>query len=156
MEKRSSSSRIRTYSVAAAAGISVALVDYLIGLWMSARGMHAEVTLIDEFLLAIFTTALVLVVELSHERDQKRLNEKLRTIELMNHHVRNALQNIIDSAYVHGHLDEVRSSVDRIGWALREILPGQTSTNENQLRGNLSVRSTATPSAPNESRSASP
>jgi hypothetical protein len=43
--------------------------------------------------------------------------------------VRNALQVIIDSAYLHGHaqqLDEIQKSVKRIDWALREILPGHT------------------------------
>jgi hypothetical protein len=52
----------------------------------------------------------------------------LKTIELMNHHVRNALQVIVDSAYLHGHaqqLDEIQMSVKRIDWALREILPGR-------------------------------
>lgn len=111
--------------VALAAGAAVALVDYLVGLWMSARGLHAEVSLIDEFLLAIFTGALVLVIEYWHQRERERMSEKLRTIQLMNHHVRNALQSIIDSAYVHGHFDEIRASVDRIAWALQEILPGQ-------------------------------
>jgi hypothetical protein len=58
----------------------------------------------------------------------KYLNEKLKTIELMNHHVRNALQVIVDSAYLHGHaqqLDVIQKSVKRIDWALREILPGR-------------------------------
>ena len=58
----------------------------------------------------------------------KYLNERLKIIELMNHHVRNALQTIVSSAYAHGHdqqLDEIRTSVKRIEWALREILPGR-------------------------------
>lgn len=58
----------------------------------------------------------------------KNLSEKLKTIEMMNHHVRNALQVIVDSAYVHGHaeqLKEIQDSVSRIDWALREILPGR-------------------------------
>jgi hypothetical protein len=114
----------RTYLLAAAAGAAVALLNYLIGVWMAARGLHAEATLLDELLLAIFTSALVFVIELSHQREQELMNEKLRTIELMNHHVRNALQNIMDSSYVHGNLNEIRTSVDRIQWALREILPG--------------------------------
>jgi hypothetical protein len=45
----------------------------------------------------------------------------------MNHHVRNALQVIVDSVYVHGHaqqIEEIADSVKRINWALREILPG--------------------------------
>jgi hypothetical protein len=93
---------------------------------MAARGLHAEATLLDELLLAIFTGALVFVIELSHQREQELMNEKLRTIELMNHHIRNALQNIMDSSYVHGNLNEIRTSVDRIQWALREILPGHS------------------------------
>jgi hypothetical protein len=69
----------------------------------------------------------LLVYRLERNR-AKYLNEKLKTIELMNHHVRNALQVIIDSAYLHGHaqqLDEIQMSVKRIDWALREILPGR-------------------------------
>jgi len=96
--------------------------------WMPARGLHAEVTLLDELLLAIFTGTLVLVIELSHQRNQERMNEKLRTIELMNHHVRNALNVIVASVYVHGHekqLNEIQISVNRIDWALREVLPGR-------------------------------
>ena len=92
--------------------------------------MHAAVPLVDELLLAIFTGALVLAIELAHDRERERTNEKLRTIQLMNHHVRNALQSIVDSAYVHGNLDEVHTSVDRIAWALQEILPGETLQDE--------------------------
>jgi hypothetical protein len=69
----------------------------------------------------------LLIYRLERNR-AKYLNEKLKTIELMNHHVRNALQVIVDSAYLHGHaqqLDEIQMSVKRIDWALREILPGR-------------------------------
>jgi hypothetical protein len=46
----------------------------------------------------------------------------------MNHHVRNALNVIVTSAYAHGYyeqLNEIRVSINRIDWALREILPGR-------------------------------
>lgn len=131
---RRPSSSIRRYSVAAAAGAVIAVVNYLLGRWMITRGLHAEKTLIDGLLLAIFTGALVLVIELSHERERERITERLRTIQLMNHHVRNALQSIIDSAYVHGNLDEVHTSVDRIAWALQEILPGPTLEKDENSR----------------------
>ena len=130
MEGKPKSSFVPSYLVATTAGAAVALVDYAINLWMSARGLHAEATLLDELLLGIFTGVLVLVLELAHKRDQERMNEKLRTIELMNHHVRNALQTIVDSAYLHGHLDDVRNSVDRIAWALQEVLPGETEASK--------------------------
>ncbi len=70
----------------------------------------------------------LLIYRLEYNR-LKYFTEKLKTIELMNHHVRNALQVIVDSAYLHGHaqqLDEIQNSVKRIDWALREILPGHT------------------------------
>ena len=130
---RGSSFPIRIYLLALAAGAAVGLVDYLLGLWIAARGLHAEVTLVDEFLLAIFTAVLVFVIESAHQRDQQRINDKLRTIRLMNHHIRNALQSISDSAYIHGHLDEIQRSVERIVWALREILPGNTADEDEDL-----------------------
>lgn len=70
----------------------------------------------------------LLIYRLEYNR-AKYLTEKLKTIEMMNHHVRNALQVIVDSVYLHGHgeqLAEIQNSVKRIDWALREILPGHT------------------------------
>jgi hypothetical protein len=123
--KRTSYYRLRVYMVAACSGAAVALLNPLIGLWMIAHGLHAEATFLDEFLLAVFTSGLVFVIELSHERDQKLMRQKSKVIELMNHHIRNALQTIIDSTYIHGNLEEIRPSVERIQWALQVILPGQ-------------------------------
>ena len=80
---------------------------------------------LDDFCGAIIAGLLVY----RHEYNRSRyLTEKLKTIELMNHHVRNALQVIVDSTYLHGHaqqLAEIQNSVKRIDWALREILPGR-------------------------------
>lgn len=75
----------------------------------------------------------LLIYRLEYNR-VKYLTEKLKTIEMMNHHVRNALQVIVDSAYLHGHaqqLDEIQNSVKRIDWALREILPGRVLNESN-------------------------
>jgi hypothetical protein len=80
---------------------------------------------LDDICGAIIAGLLVYRYEYSRS---KYLTEKLKTIELMNHHVRNALQVIVDSVYVHGHaqqLAEIQNSVKRINWALREILPGR-------------------------------
>jgi hypothetical protein len=135
VSKRSPSSSLRKYLVAGAAGAAISLVDYILGYWLAARGLHQERRLIDLVLLAIFTGALVLVIEISHERERKRMNARSRTILLMNHHIRNALQSILDSAYVHGNLDEVHTSVDRIAWALQEILPGESSEKDENFVG---------------------
>ena len=88
-------------------------------------GLKESQRVLDDIGGAIIAAVLVYRIEYDHT---KYLNEKLKTIELMNHHVRNALQVIIDSVYVHGHgqqLAEIQDSVKRINWALREILPGR-------------------------------
>jgi hypothetical protein len=61
-----------------------------------------------------------------HER--RRVNyvaERLRVIELMNHHVRNALQAIKYARYTQNDINVIEDSVARVEWALREILPGE-------------------------------
>ncbi len=64
---------------------------------------------------------------LQYERDRRRyLRQRLEIIAEMNHHVRNALQVISLSAYSYAdqqQLQAVKESVNRIQWALREILP---------------------------------
>ena len=88
-------------------------------------GLTGSQRLLDDFFGGIIAGLLVY----RYERGRSEyLNERLKTIELMNHHVRNALQTIVSSVYAHGHdqqLDEIRASVKRIEWALREILPGR-------------------------------
>lgn len=88
-------------------------------------GLRESQRVIDDLFGAFIAGLLVYRHEFSQS---KYLKEKLKTIEMMNHHVRNAMQVIVDSVYVHGHsrqLDEIQSSVDRIDWALKEILPGK-------------------------------
>ncbi|MGZ4835576.1 MAG: hypothetical protein ACXVZZ_08060 [Terriglobales bacterium] len=64
---------------------------------------------------------------LQYERDRRNLiRHRLEIIAEMNHHVRNALQVISLSAYSNAdqqQLNAVKESVNRIQWALREILP---------------------------------
>jgi len=88
-------------------------------------GLAEPQRLLDDFCGGIIAGLLVY----RYERGRSEyLNEGLKTIELMNHHVRNALQTIVSSAYAHGHdqqVDEIRSSIQRIEWALREILSGR-------------------------------
>ena len=63
----------------------------------------------------------------NNEREHRRvLQERLRTIDDMNHHIRNALQVIkfeASSDKYERSVERIRDSVGRIEWALREILP---------------------------------
>ena len=64
------------------------------------------------------------VIRLQQQRSD-RIRQKLEVIADMNHHVRNALQVI--SLSTHGQSKEdlgaIRESMNRIQWALRELLP---------------------------------
>jgi len=83
----------------------------------------------EQALDTVCVGALVGLLIYRYERKRsKYLNDRLKIIELMNHHVRNALNVIVTSVYAHGYdkqLSEIRVSVNRIDWALREILPGR-------------------------------
>ena len=61
------------------------------------------------------------------ERERRiAMQQRLRTIAEMNHHIRNSLQ-VITYATLQDRADSVeliRTSVERIEWALREVLPG--------------------------------
>jgi hypothetical protein len=88
-------------------------------------GLKESERVLDDFSGAVIAG---LLIYRNEYRRTKYLQERLKTIELMNHHVRNALQVIVDSVYIQGlgeQLEEIRDSVKRIDWALKEILPGR-------------------------------
>jgi light-regulated signal transduction histidine kinase (bacteriophytochrome) len=69
--------------------------------------------------------ALVFAYELHRYNAMLR---QMRIIAEMNHHIRNALQPILYSAYLKEQTQQIRmieQGTERIQWALREILPGQ-------------------------------
>jgi len=106
-------------------GSVVVIFLFLTDQLSSHYGLTEPQRILDDFCGGIVAGLLVYRYERGRS---KYLNERLKTIELMNHHVRNALQTIVSSAYAHGHdqqVDEIRSSIQRIEWALREILSGR-------------------------------
>jgi hypothetical protein len=126
MSDKDSAKRLLNPAVSAAMYGALVLLFLVLTDQLSAYyGLAESQRILDDSCGGIF--AGLLIYRLEHNR-AKYLTEKLKTIELMNHHVRNALQVIVDSAYLHGHaqqLDEIQMSVKRIDWALREILPGR-------------------------------
>ena len=57
---------------------------------------------------------------------RKQVLRRLETIADMNHHIRNALQVIAGSHYLGDHekaVAAIEDAVERIQWALREVLP---------------------------------
>ena len=74
-----------------------------------------------------------LVVYFYEQHRYKTVLEKIRVIGEMNHHVRNALQAISWAPYTEQEkqIKLIRDAVNRIEWALSEILPGESSKKPN-------------------------
>jgi hypothetical protein len=88
-------------------------------------GLTESQRVIDDLLGGALAGTILFVYE---RRRERLLVQKLMTIDLMNHHVRNALQLVMFIS--HGpNCDQqtklIDESVNRIDFALREILPGK-------------------------------
>ncbi len=112
--------------------ICVTLLVWIVGFGFDRVLARDGVARVDILLTSNFLTGLVagfLFFSLSnYERLRRNLvEERLRTIAEMNHHIRNALQVITyatASKSESGSVKLIRDSVERIEWALREVLPG--------------------------------
>jgi hypothetical protein len=78
----------------------------------------------DDLVLGVLAGLLVFAYE---HRRSRELRQKLAMISAMNHHVRNALQTIAYVPYTEQakQMLLIQQSVNRIQWALNEILPGE-------------------------------
>ena len=108
-----------------------ALVVFLIGTGLDYVLLHEHdsrllVVEVSDALGGVVAGALMFRL-LQYERERRaRLRQKIAVIADMNHHVRNALQVISLHAYSNTdqeQLTAVRESMERIQWALREVLP---------------------------------
>ena len=119
--------RYYIHSILAACGIFSA--SYLIGAALEHAGMHPQETLLNDALLGLFA-GLGLFFSLRYREavsELRRRRQHERAIARLNHHVRNALQLIVNRTEMEAHsaseLHDIRLAVNRIDWALREILP---------------------------------
>jgi hypothetical protein len=84
---------------------------------------HPAWMYVEDLILAV----LAALVVYQYERERSRLlAEKLRVIREMNAYVRNELQ-ILYASLEHldtGRVRTIEHSIERIDWALRELLPG--------------------------------
>lgn len=130
-----SPSRLRTLLPGFLAGFAIYSLGWLLDRVLLRSGLNSRTVAIDDFLIALLVGLLVLFYE---ERRRQALIQRLQTIEQMNHHVRNALQVI---ACAHHTPDQQRQveivgeSVQRIEWALKEVLPKGTDSPAPQRRG---------------------
>ena len=94
------------------------------------RGVTGANAYVDDLVLGMLAGLLVFAYE---HRRSRELRQKLAVISAMNHHVRNALQTIAYVPYTEQakQMLLIQQSVNRIQWALNEILPGEGSEAEN-------------------------
>jgi len=92
------------------------------------EGVHRlDITALSNGLTGIAAGLFYLQITRLERERRETTQQRLRTIAEMNHHIRNALQ-VIAYANVTSDKTEsvelIRISVERIEWALREVLPG--------------------------------
>jgi hypothetical protein len=102
---------------------------FLLGVLLEITFQKFSVTgiaaLIDNLLIGIAAGLVAFAYEQQRYRD---LTRKLAVMASMNHHVRNALQAILYSPYSLEQTEQVKviqDSVNRIQWALNEVLAGE-------------------------------
>jgi len=80
---------------------------------------------VDDLVLGVLAGLMAFAYE---HRRSRELRQKLAVISAMNHHVRNALQTISYVPYTEQakQMLLIQQSVNRIQWALQEILPGES------------------------------
>ena len=81
--------------------------------------------------------AIGLLIYLFERHRERMLLERLQTIALMNHHVRNALQVLAYSQYERDRTRQaqiIRDAILRIDWALREILGGSSDMKPQRVK----------------------
>jgi len=107
------------------AGLGIFFLGSLTDFWMH---QHAERPLIEIMAEAFIAVGVGLLVLLYERRRRQNIIRKLEVIRLMNHHVRNSLQVISFAASSPNRQErakEIQAAMERIEWALREVLPGQ-------------------------------
>ena len=110
----------------------VVLMVWLVGFGFDRLLARDGVTRNDILLTSNLLTGIVAGFLFYSLTDNERLRrnvmrERLRTIAEMNHHIRNSLQVITYATATqksNESVEMIRSSVERIDWALREVLPG--------------------------------
>ena len=120
-------------SIALAVGGIVFLVSELMHyLIVPDLGRHSE-RMVAEGLSGLFVGLLAAQLFSRSIEGRVRVTARLQVIEAMNHHIRNALDVISLSTYT---IDDKQSvaaiseAVDRIEWALREVLPRDSPLSE--------------------------
>jgi hypothetical protein len=134
--------------------MQLAAVATMVGVvvWVLMAGMDLLATMYDNAVTVPMATlnslvglacgALLFKLMLAERTRQRQVVERLRMIAEINHHIRNALDRIELTAHVtHDRqlIDDIEGGVQRIQWALRELLPDKEADEASQSAPFLDV-----------------
>ena len=121
-------SRIRLIVLCVGVVLLVWIVGFGFDRWLAIDGVtRTDILLTSNALTGIVAGFLFFTLGNNERQRRNLIRERLRTIAEMNHHIRNALQVITYATATennHASVTLIRDSVERIEWALREVLPG--------------------------------
>jgi hypothetical protein len=115
-------------------GVSFFFMGALFDIILQQHGLGSPAIWLGDLLAGAVAGLLVLFYE---RRRHRELIRELEIIRLMNHHVRNSLQVIAYASSSEDravHVQKVRQAIERIDWALREVLPGRVPGNQQEVR----------------------
>lgn len=131
------SSRRFVLGVALGVGLVSFLATELLHYWLVPDIGRNQERLLAEGLSALIVSALVAkFASVSRERHRETM-ARMQVIAEMNHHIRNALAPIalsVDTTENQQLVSAISEGVDRIDWALREILPREIPLQEPQWK----------------------
>ncbi len=130
-------SRVRLIVVSLCVVLLVSVVGFGFDRLLRKEGATRTYILITSNGLTGMVAGLLFYSLSNQQRERRRLvQQRLQIIAEMNHHIRNSLQVIKYATAAQTHADSVEfihSSVERIEWALREVLPECAPTPAGQL-----------------------
>ena len=116
---------VRSFAKSFVALVVVAVSSYLLEVRLHHEGVPSRYLIfLSNLLVGLIAAALVYVLSARERQRRTYVECRLRVIAEMNHHIRNALQAITFYSRK-GEKQEVGivDAVERIQWALREVLP---------------------------------
>lgn len=124
---------IRSIAKSLTALIVVALSSYVLEVRLHGEGVPSrDLILLSNLMVGIVAAILVYILSIRETQRQAYVECRLRVIADMNHHIRNALQ-VISFFSRNGEKHEVgvAEAVERIQWALRDVLPQLPDVQQN-------------------------
>ena len=115
------------YALVGASFVLVTAVGYALDRLLLDTGLSRWHTILFSNAITGAVAALFLAYrQQQHRREMELMEQRMQIVADMNHHIRNALQVIVyfaQNAKDRESADRLRDSIDRIQWALREVLP---------------------------------